>query len=483
MSISLKTWGLTGGLLLPGFTWLSFPAEMQDQGAAYMAVIALMMAIFWMTEALPLAATALIPLVAFPLLGLSSTKSVASAYINSTIFLFIGGFLLAIALQRWDLHKRIALAILSWIGAQPKRLILGFLLASAFLSMWISNTATAIMMVPIALSIIQRGATSGAPQNRSLTIGLLIAIAYGATLGGITTLVGTPPNLSLQRIYAISFPQADAISFGQWFLFALPLGCALLSVAWWMLTKSTQNTASETAQNATQVRQERAALGRFSYAQKWVAMIFSATALLWVFRQDIVLGSLTLPGWSNLLPRPKLIDDATVAIAMALLLFFIPAQQSGRKRLLELDAFAQLPWSIVLLFGGGFALAQGFVDSGLSTLIGEQFRQLPPTSTLLIIAIVVAVMALLTELTSNTATTELMLPILASVALALDIAPLTLMIPATLAASCAFMLPVATPPNAIVFGSGHLRIQDMLKTGLRMNVIAIVVITLFLAAS
>jgi len=444
-----------------------------------MSAVAVLMVTWWISEALPLAATALVPLLLFPLLGITSGKEVASVYMNSTIFLFIGGFVLALSMQRWDLHTRIALRIISWFHGSARLMVLGFMLTSAGLSMWISNTATATMLLPIGLAVYARSSEYLADdEKQALLTALMLGIAYACSIGGVGTLIGTPPNMALQRIFEITFPLAPEITFAQWFMFALPLSISMLFITWWVIT------ARYTGKNFSSLTHKDAIVDTkkhpMSFEEKVVASIFSMTALLWIFRNDIVIGSFIIPGWSNILDHARLINDGTIAVAAALLLLSIPAKNNTEyKKIADADTIAKLPWNIVLLFGGGFALAKGFAVSGLAELIGQQFLGLKDMDTLSLIAGISSMVVFLTEVTSNTATAEMLLPLVASVAKAIDLNPLLLMIPVTLAASMAFMMPIATPPNAIVFASGHLKIGDMVKTGIIINIIAIILITVF----
>lgn len=473
------------------------PATPDDER---MAAVAVLMATWWVSEAIPLAATALVPLVLFPVMGLMKGSEVAPLYVNSVIFLFLGGFLIALAMERWRLHRRIALAVVAAIGSDPPRLVLGFMLATAALSMWISNTATAIMMLAIGLAVIRQAEESfGAERTRNLAVALLLGIAYAASIGGFATLVGTPPNLALARIFEISFPGASeagaGLSFGRWMLMALPVSAVLLIVAWAVLVRLCFPSPRELRLPPDLIREERRRLGPMGFEEKAVFAIFATTALLWTFREPISLGSLSLPGWSSLLPFADRLDDGTVAVAMALLLFLIPSRRRGRREgetveagegiqegspehstLLDACVFAKVPWGIILLFGGGFALAKGFQVSGLSDWVGARFAGLGETPAPALVGAVCALLTFLTEFTSNAATVETVLPLLASVAKAAGIHPLVLMVPAAISASCAFMMPVATPPNAIVFASGRLRIADMVKAGLILNLVGIVVV-------
>ena len=474
----LQNFGLFLGPLLFVLVLLINPSP-ENQTAIKMAAVATLMAAWWITEAIPLAATSLLPLVLFPIMGIMKGKSTAPLYINSTIFLFIGGFIIAIAMEKWRLHKRIALWIIGIIGGSPSTIILGFMISAAFLSMWISNTATAIMMVPIGMSIIsQMEENFGEKDAGKFTTALMLGIAYSCSMGGISTLVGTPPNLSFARIFEITFPKAEPVVFGQWFIMALPLTIIMLTLIWILLTKVFYHFPAHLKADKQLVHREYKNLGPMSFEEKAVTVVFISAALLWVFRKEINIGLITIPGWSRLIPYPALIDDGTVAVFMSMILFIVPTRDksSGSDAIVDVKVFKSIPWHIVLLFGGGFALAKGFQVTGLSALVGEQFKSLAGTSPYLMITITCSAITFLTELTSNTATTEMILPILASVAVAMKTNPLLLMIPTTLSASCAFMMPVATPPNAIVFGSGKIRIIDMVRVGICINLIGIIVI-------
>ncbi len=448
---------------------------------ARMAAVALLMAIWWITDAIPLAATALLPLILYPLLGILKGKSTAPIYINSTIFLFLGGFMIALAMEKWNLHKRIALWIIRFVGGGPARIVFGFMIAAGFLSMWISNTAAAIMMVPIGMALILKLEDEfGQEKVHKFSVCLMLGIAYSCSIGGVATLVGTPPNLSFVRIFEITFPQAGPISFGQWILLGLPLSVIMLSVVWFLLTKVFFRAPADLKVDRTIIEKEYRTLGPMSFEEKSIMTVFLSTAFLWVFRKELNLGVVAIPGWSTLLPYPDFMDDGTVALIMAFTLFLIPTRSEGAKdaSILGIDVFGRLPWHIVLLFGGGFALAKGFQVTGLSAMLGDKFAGLEGVSPIAMISTICLSITFLTELTSNTATTEMILPILASVGGAMQINPLLLMIPATISASCAFMMPVATPPNAIIFGSGRIKIGEMARAGIFLNLIGVVLISL-----
>jgi len=445
----------------------------------YTLAIALLMAIWWVTEAIPIAVTALLPVALFPLFGIADGKTISAMYFNHLIFLFLGGFLMALAMERWNLHKRIAIKILIFFGISPGRILMGFMFATAFLSMWMSNTATTMMMIPIALSIIYKLENIlGKAKLGTYSIGLLLGIAYSASIGGVATLVGTPPNLSFARIVNIIFPAVPEITFANWLFFAIWISLLTFVAAWFLLFVMYRPSQAWDGLNKEDFRKEYQVLGKAQPEEKIVFFLFVLMALLWIFRSGFHFDSLNIPGWSQIFNNPAYINDGTVAILIAVILFIIPSRSKKGERIMDWETASRLPWHIVLLFGGGFALAQGFVDSGLSIWFGEQLSGLAGTHPMVLTSVIVTMMSFLTELTSNTATTEMILPILAGLAVSIQINPLLLMIPATLAASLAFMLPVATPPNAIVFGTGHLRIRDMVKTGFLLNLVGIIVATL-----
>ena len=462
------------------FFWITLFMDLEPGKPAvtYTLGIAVLMAIWWITEVVPLAITALLPVVLFPLFGVMNGKHVSSTYFNHVIFLFIGGFLVALAMQKWDLHKRIAIRILLITGTSPARILLGFMLATSFLSMWISNTATAMMMVPILLSIIKKMEEYiKAEELKKYSVGLLLGVAYSASIGGIATLVGTPPNLSFARIFQIMFPSAPEISFSTWFIYALPISIIFFIITWGYLYMLYKPKRSLKALKDVNFKQQYKDLGKATYEQKAVGIIFVSLALLWLTRAGIDIGSFKIPGWSSLFSSPKYINDGTVAIALSIILFIIPSKSEKGKRIMDWGTASKVPWNIVLLFGGGFALASAFKESGLSIWVGEQLSSIGGLHPILIIAIIAITMTFLTELTSNTATTEMLLPVLAGLSVTINVNPLLFMLPATISASMAFMLPVATPPNAIVFGSNKITVMEMAKTGIVLNLLGVIIIT------
>ena len=470
--------GFVLGLLSFLIILLFFNPDPANPKVGKVAAVAVLMAIWWITEALPLAATSLVPLVFFPLLGVLSGSDISASYINSVIFLFIGGFMLAIAMENWGLHKRIALKIISIFGGTANSILFGFMLSGAFLSMWISNTATAVMMLPIALAVITKIENEfGKEETKNFSKSILLGIAYSCSIGGIATLIGTPPNLALVRIHKIAFPNAPQISFGEWMLLAFPITVILLILTGIYLSKIAFRSNNKIQISKDFIKNEYKALGKFSYPEKVIAIIFGLTSLLWIFRTDLNFGLIKLSGWSTLFHSPGFIDDGTIAITMAFLLFLFPTKDDKQKTILTANVFEQIPWGIILLFGGGFALATAFSSSGLSEYIGNNLRGLANVPTFILVLIICVIINFLTELTSNTATTQMILPILASVSVAIGINPLMLMIAATLSASMAFMMPVGTPPNTIVFASRRLKVSDMAKTGFALNIISVIIIS------
>jgi len=447
-----------------------------------MAGITILMAIWWMTEAVPLSVTSMLPLILFPFFEIHSANETANQYINSTIFLFLGGFLLAQAMERWELHKRISLYIIRFLGGDAIGILRGFFISSWFLSMFITNTATTIMMLPIAIAVIKglEGKFSDKAIN-NFSIALLLGIAYSSSIGGIATLVGTVPNIAFKSIFEMSFPNAPEITFAKWMSFGVPMSLVLMIVIWYVLIKFLFKIDKEIQIDKTYISKEIKKLGKISIQETIILYTMVSASLLWIFRVDVDFGFIQIPGWSNVLSDPSLIDDSTVAIGLSIILFIIPAtlKNFGTDfRLMTKDTIIKIPWDILLLFGGGFAMAKGFQSTGLSEVIGSSFAGMQNVPPLLIAFIISLVVVFLTEFTSNTATTYTFLPILASIAVAIDINPMILMIPATISASLAFMLPVATPPNAIVFGSGKISIAEMANTGLWLNIIAAVLVPL-----
>ncbi len=459
---------------------LPAPSSMPSE-AYYTGVVAFLMATLWLTEAIPISATALVPLVLFPLLSIQSITTTASSYGDSNIYLFFGGFLLAAAMEKCGLHLRIAYAIISYIGKNLRLIILGFMVATAFLSMWISNTATSLMMLPIGIAtIIAVNALPGKDDNDFRNFGtvLMLSIAYSASIGGITTLIGTPPNIIFAGAAVSLFPDLPQVNFLEWLLMALPISIVLLAFTWILLTQIIFKIPKVDMSSAQELLVEkRGELGSMQTDEKKVLAVFLVTAAGWIFRKDIIIGSVTVSGWSHLFEHPEYINDATVAVAAALLLFIIPVDRKLNDFLLTWKEAQQIPWGILILFGGGIALAKGFASSGLSEWLGSNLAALQGVPVWLFVLTIALLVTFLTEITSNTATASLFMPIMGGLASGVGLHPYLLMIPATLSASCAFMLPVATPPNAIVFSSGKINMVDMVKAGITINILGAIVIT------
>ncbi|UOQ46368.1 DASS family sodium-coupled anion symporter [Halobacillus salinarum] len=465
--------GLVLGPLLFVLILIFFHPEGLSQAAVSILASTAWIATWWITEAIPIPATSLLPLVLFPLTGGLNGDATASSYGDNTIFLFMGGFLIALAMQKWNLHKRIALFIISSVGTSTERIVLGFMIATGVLSMWISNTATSMMMVPIGMAVIYQASEqlkkegNGEVDHASFNFGkvVMIGIAYSASIGGLATLIGTPPNTIFRGVVEKTYN--IEISFAGWMAFGVPLALILLALAWVYLVKvAFPMKISKLPGGREVIKKEQRSLGIMASEEKIVLTVFTITAVAWILRSFVL---------TKMIPD---INDTHIAMTAAIILFMIPSRNKKGDFILDWDTAKSLPWGILLLFGGGLAIAAGFEESGLAKWIGEQLTVLQGVNFFLIIGIVVTLVIFLTEITSNTATATMMFPIMASLASAISVHPYSLMIGAGVAASCAFMLPVATPPNAVVFGSGYLRIPDMARAGFLLNIIAIVIVTL-----
>lgn len=478
----IKWIGLFSGVFVAIITILFFDLEPGKPQVTRMLAVVLLMAIWWITEAAPIAVTSLLPLALLPTLGILNGNAVSQEYANYVIFLFLGGFLMAIAMERWNLHRRIALNILLLTGSGPSRILFGFMSATAFLSMWMSNTATTMMLLPIIMSVIvgmeKESSEENLPKIKRYAVGLLIGTAYSASIGGISTLVGTPPNLAFAQILKVIFPTAPDITFVNWMIFALPLSILMFIFVFFYLSSLYCRCGNITADRNV-FRDHLKKMGPITGEERIVFVVFLSLAFLWIFRKNIELGFMSIPGWSSLFPYGNFINDGTVAIAVSALLFVLPAPSRRNQRILNWKDAKAIPWGIVLLFGGGFALAAGFGESGLSLWIGDRLAFASGVHPLLLILIISLTLSFLTEFTSNTATTQMLLPVLAGMAVEIRMDPLLIMIPATLSASLAFMFPVATPPNAIVFGSGRLQIKQMVKTGFLLNMLGVTLVSLY----
>jgi len=441
----------------------------------FTSAIGLLMALLWLTEALPLGLTALVPLIAFPLAGVSTAEKIAAPYANPAVFLFLGGFLVAATFERWGLHRRLAFSALRRVGTEPRRIVFAVILVTAVLSMWISNTATTLMMTPIAVAILgglgARSDENESPEARTAEATLL-GVAYAASLGGIGTPIGTPTNLIFFGAAHTLFPQAQTISFAQWMIFGLAYLVVLVPVCWLVVVVTAR------VPKGAAIPLERLGItrpGPMVRAEKMTLLLCATTALLWIFRADISLGATRIPGWTNLFPNAKMIGDATVAVAMAVLAFLLPAGEG--KRLLEWGEFKRIPWDVLILFGGGFALAEALESSGFSKWAGARLSFVGHWAEVLMIVAICIAVTLLSEVASNVATATAMMPIAAALATSIGVHPYFLMIPAVLAASSGFMLPVATAPNTIVYATGFIRVKAMARSGFLLDIVAAIVIT------
>lgn len=436
------------------------PAGMPE-AALQTAAITAWTAIWWITEPIPVPATSLLPLVLLPATGARTPAEAAAGFGNPLIFVFLGGFMMALAVERWDLHRRVALAVLTTIGGSPARITLGFMVATAFLSMWISNTATTMLMVPMALAVATRvSAGHDSRQTAPFAIGLMLAVAYASSIGGIGTLIGTPSNIVLAGVAETMGRQVD---FARWMMFAVPPAALSLVLVWLYLTRFAFPTSGLTIDDAM-LHAERETLGPLGVPERRVAIVGLTVAVAWVTRPFL------------LAPLLPVVDDAVIAVTGALVMFALPAGAGDDRRLLDWSTMDRMPWGLLLLFGGGLGIADAFAGTGLAAWIGDQVGALENLPPFLVVVLVVVAILMLTEVTSNVAVAGMFLPVLAAVGTALDMDPLQLMIPAAVASSCAFMLPVATPPNAIVYGTGLVPLRTMARVGLVLNIGSVLLI-------
>ncbi|WP_265823352.1 SLC13 family permease [Geovibrio ferrireducens] len=450
------------------------PAGMSPE-AQKMAAITFLMATWWMCESLPIPVTSLLPIPLFPIMGLMSTGKATAPYANDLIYLFMGGFIIALSMQKWNLHRRIAMNIVKVVGFSPSRLILGFMVATGIISAFVSNTATAVMMMPIGLAIIahvvEEGKREGldkiidfSPEKFAFGLNLMLGIAYAASIGGIATLIGTPPNTVLAGYLSKSF--GYEITFAKWLAVGVPLVLVTLPLCWlWLIKVANPMKLKKVPGGKDLIEAELKKMGRMSVGERWTLLVFSLTALAWIFRAQL----------SFLFPDPKMVTDAAIGMVGGCILFLIPINLKRNEFVMDWHWAAKMPWGVLILFGGGLCLSDGFKTTQLADWIGLQVGLLEHAPILVLIIAVTTLIIFLTELTSNTATAAMVMPILSAVAIGLGQNPLLLVVPAAIAASCAFMLPVATPPNAIVFGSGYVTIPQMAKSGFGLNILCIVI--------
>ena len=470
----LQTYQLTGRILGPAiFLVMMLAADGQTvmpDTAWRAAAVGIWMAVWWATEAIPVPVTALLPLVLFDPLGLASIRDAASPYAHPTVFLFMGGFIMALALERWDLHRRIALFVVDHAGTDGRRLIGGFMLVCAVLSMWMTNTSTTMMLLPIVISVaavIRDNVPDLTEKTRNdFQIAMLLGLAYSASIGGLATLIGTPPNALLMGFMAENY--GIEISFARWMLVGIPVSFIMLPIAWFVLTRflfPCDIPASTAVKN--HLHELREEMGAMTTAEKRVGIVFVCLILSWMFRRP-AMDAFGVTG----------ISDTGVVMTAALALFLLPSGDKENPRLMTWEDLSRLPWGVLILFGGGLSLAGAVSDSGLALWLGEQLAPLNAWGTAVLVVASVALVIFMTELTSNLATTATLLPVMGAIAVSAGVPPIVLTVPITIAASCAFMLPVATPPNAIVFSTGTISIPQMVRAGVWLNIIGIFIVSI-----
>ena len=449
-----------------------------QKGESVAACLLLWMGIWWLTEAVSIYITALLPLLILPLTGTNKMKEVAPHYMNEIIFLFIGGFLFAYALEKWKLHNRIALRIILWVGSTPARVLLGIMLAAYFISMWINNTATTAMLIPATLAIV--GQMERKNSSSGLASPFLLGLAYASSIGGMATLIGTAPNMIFFKMYNDAFPGTGELNFASWLIIGVPISLLLLTAAYFILRLIYKSPMAGEPIDMHHCRREYKELGKISFEEKWLIFFFFLLLFLWLFLNELQLGSVTIPGWPSLLGiEAKVITESWVAMVVAFLMFFIPSRIPS-ENLLSWEQVKRLPLGIIFLFGGGFALSGAVETSGFGLRIGEALSSYSDQSPFVIVLLLCVGVSFLTEFTSNTACLQLLLPLLIPFVQQLDVNPLVMLVPVTLSASCGFMMPVATPPNTLVFGTERIPQREMVRAGFLLDIAGVAII--FLAA-
>ncbi len=480
-------------------TYFNFP-----QPAALMAVVVTWVAVWWLTEALHLGVTSLLPFVLIPLFGIMKTEAVAMQYMDQIIFLFMGGFFLAYAMEKWGLHKRVAFRIIMFTGNTPSKVLMGIMLTTYLISSWVSNTATVMMLIPAVMAIISQKEIYNEESRKNISTAILVGLSFSATIGGMATLVGTPPNMIFAGMYASQFPNGQHVTFLNWMAFGVPYSATLLVVCYFILKKMFIPAHHNIAFDMSYIQQQHAKLGKIGYEEKVISVIFSATVLLWFFREDLNLGFVTIPGWTKAFGSLSgYIKDSTVVIFTSFFLFLIPSRTKANaisnaiqgkeadpdnlnvernepENLLEWKDVTKLPLNIILLFGCGFAMAKGFESSGLATAIAERLDILQGMPIPLILLGVAVLVTVLSEFASNTASIQLVLPIVIPLAASLGINPLLLMLTATFSASLGSMLPVATSANTIVYGTGDINAKDMMRAGIILDIAGIILLLVYM---
>lgn len=459
------------------FIWLFIRLDANNPHVSLMAGVAIWMCIWWFSEAVNLAITALVPVFILPILGISNAKDIAQQYSDSIIFLFIGGFMLAFAIEKWNFHKRIALKILSKVGHSPSTILLGVMLSSFLISNWISNTATTMMLFSAVFALIQETKEHITGKSKKFGAALLLGLAFSATIGGMATPVGTPPNMYFFKAFKEAFPLESNLNFFKWSLIGYPIATTFLFFTYYILNWYFIKNKCQLIIGKNYFKENYKKLGKFSYEEKWVFALFVMCILLWFTRADIEFGSIHFKGWNHLFVNPKYIDDSLVAILAALILFLVPSKKNKNEALLVWDDAKKLRYDIILMFGSGFALAYGFEVSGLSVWLSQNLAGLKGVSNIVLIFGICVVVTIISEFASNIASIQLAIPVMIALQKDLNISPLLLMMPATFASSLGFMLPVATAANTIVFGTKQIDIKDMFKVGIALDIIGIILIT------
>jgi sodium-dependent dicarboxylate transporter 2/3/5 len=474
--ISRKYIGLLIGLIVFFIViFLPEPAGM-SVAAKNAAAVVLIMSIWWISGAIPIYATAFLPLVLFPLLKILPAAETAANYGHNYVLMLLAGFILAKAIETQNLHKRIALVLINTFGTSRRKIILSIMTATAFISMWIANVTAALLMLPIALAIILKEET-GTNEKSSFSTALMLGVAYAATIGGVGTLIGSPTNLILIGIMEKLFPGAPPITFFSWLKIGIPVMLIFLPVVWFYLVKYFR-ISGKLSDDDSIIKNELKALGKMTPGEKRVTYVFLLAIFGWVFREGFTFGSTVIPGWGSLLGLDDYVHDSTVAMVCALLLFILPADKN--KRLMDWKSASQIPWGVAMIVGGGYAVAEGFKTTGLAEWLGSQLVFISNLPSLIILLIVVAFILFFTEVNSNTATANIFLPVLASLGVAGNMNPLLLMIPATIAASFAFMMPAGTGPNTVIFASERITVAEMAKCGLWLKLISLILLTIIL---
>ena len=479
-----KQIGFWGGIIiLLVLLLIPTPKGMQPEALKALGV-ALLMAIWWVTECIPIYATAFVPIALFPLLGILDANTTTENYGHNYVLMLLGGFFLAKSIELSGLHKRVALFVISKLGTSRKRIMLSFMIATAFLSFWIANVAVVLLMLPIALAIIDKE-EENEDRNPKFGLAMMLAIAYAASIGGTGSLIGTPPNMVFAGVFAKAFPELPEIDFLEWMKLGTPIVIIILPIIWFYLTKY-YKISGHFAGSKEIINQEIKAIGKLSKMEKRVFWVFLFTAIGWIFRRDIVINDFIIPGWSSLLGIKDYVHDSTVAIISALLLFAIPSGNKTKNKnirtLLDWKSAATVPWGVVMIVGGGYAIADSFNHTGLAVFLGSKMSFISQYPMIVILVMVVFLMIFITEINSNTATANIFLPVLAAMAVAGKMNPLLLMIPATFACSFSFMLPSGTGTNAVIFGSNRVTIPEMAKCGFGLNLLCVILLTILMYA-